>query len=487
VQITRSIDDATGTRRSLAACGAVAAWLLSACAIPVQTSDPLQAIELPPAWSGVPSAVAPPPSSPVGEWWRSFGDPTLDRLIDVAIAANTDIDIARANLRQSRALRAAATAASRPTLQLGASAQRNQPSGRSGSSLFDVGFDAAWEPDLFGAAAHTETAAAAEARASDLSLAAVRVSLAAEVAAGYMQLRGSQLRGRLARENLVLQEQTLQLVRWRRQAGLVSALDAEQAAAAVEQTRALLPALDDAASQAMHALAVLAGRPPQAIGGGIDAMLVAVAALPPPSLHPDAGIPALLLRRRPDLQAAEAQLQAAAARVAAADADRRPTLALRASLVWSALTLPSLGGTGAVASLLASVAQPLVDSGLRDARLDAQRAAFDAAQASYRGRVLVALQEVEDTLAATRSAELRLGALRAAEASASEAARLAEARYAGGIADFQTVLDTQRTRLAVQDNRAGAETELLSAQLRLVKALGGGWRDGAPSPAGTTP
>lgn len=457
----------------------VAALGLPGCATRLPAPDPAQAVTMPPAWA-TPVRASLPAQVPAPDWWRAFGDATLDRLVEATLKANPDVASAQANLRQARALRVAAGAALRPTLQLGASAQRTQPLSRGGSSSFDVGFDAAWEPDLFGGGAHTEAAAAAEVRASELSLAAVQVSLAAEVAAAYVQLRGTQLREQLARENLELQQQTLQIARWRQRAGLVTALDVEQASAAVEQTSAQLPALAAAAAQTRHALATLAGRPPQALGALIDDALAASAALPRLPVPASAGIPAALLRRRADLRAAEAQLQAAAARVAAVDAERHPTLALRASLGWSALTLPTLGSAGAVASLLASAAQPLFDGGLRDARLDAQRAAFDAAQAGYRGRVLVALQEVEDALAGMQSAELRLASLRAAEASASEAARLAELRYRSGLVDFQTVLDTQRTRLAAQDSRAGAESDRLVGHVRLVKVLGGGWGDEPP-------
>jgi outer membrane protein TolC len=172
--------------------------------------------------------------------------------------------------------------------------------------------------------------------------------------------------------------------------------------------------------------------------------------------------------------AAEAQLDAAAQRVAQADAARRPTVALRASLGWSALTLGALGSTGAAASLLASVSQPLFDGGQRRAQLDAQQAAYDAARESYRARVLGALQDVEDALVALEAARRRLAALREAEQSASTAAWLAEQRYAAGVVDFLTVLETQRNRLSLQDGRASAEADAVTAHVRLVKALGGG-------------
>jgi len=224
---------------------------------------------------------------------------------------------------------------------------------------------------------------------------------------------------------------------------------------------------------------VLTGHAPQAVGLAWEAE----APLPQPPGAPGAALPAQLLRQRPDVRAAEMRWLAAAERVGQADAARRPTLALRASAAWSAVTLGSLGSAGAVTSLVASLSQSLFDGGAREAQLAAQRAAFDAAREDYRASVLTALKEVEDALAALDAARQRLAALREAESAAGDAALLASQRYASGIVDFQVVLDTQRSRLTAQDSRAVAEAEWVSGHLRLAKALGGGWREGDDSQA----
>lgn len=441
---------------------------LAACA----TTAPAPATWEPPAaWTA--TVPAPGGVAVAADWWRGFQDAGINDAVQATLQANTDLAVARANLQRARALSGVARAALLPAVQVSASAQRNDPASAATHShgLFDGGFDAAWEPDFFGGNQHAATAAAADSRASALTLAATQVSLAAEAVADVVQLRGTETRLALARDNLAAQEETLQITRWRQQAGLVTSLEVEQARSAVEQTRAQLPSLTASAAQTRHALAVLMGLAPLAL----PATLLAQAPLPTPPAGWSAAIPAQLLRQRPDVAASEAQLQAAAQRVAQADAARRPQLALRASLAWSALTLSGLGSATAVSALVGSVAQPLFDGGQRNAQLAAQQASFDAAAAAYQGKVLVALQDVEDAFAALAGAHQRLAALRQAEEASSNAALLSTQRFTAGVADFQTVLDTQRSRLSVQDSRAVAEADWVTAHVRLVKALGGGW------------
>lgn len=426
-----------------------------------------QPLAAPAAWS----SPVPAGRTPLAGWWRGFGDPLLVELVAAAEQANTEVRSAQANLARARALRDAAAAGLGPVLSASVSAQRSEGGGRAGSTLYSAGFDAAWEPDVFGAVGHGVAASDADARASAAALAATQVSVAAEVAMGYLQLRGVQARLALARENLALQEQTLQITQWRTQAGLASSIELAQARTAVEQTRAQLPLLQASAAQAAHALGVLTGQAPEAL---LPRLGIA-AALPGPPAELEIAIPVRTLRQRPDVLAAEAQLQAAAERVAQADAERRPTLQLRASLAWDALTLGSLGSTAAARSLVASLAQPVFDGGQRKAQLAAQQAGFEAAQQAYTARVLAALQEVEDALVALEASRARIAALAAAAESARLAAQLAGQRHASGLVDFQVVLETQRTLLGAQDNLASAQTDWATDHVRLYKALGGGW------------
>ncbi|MDP3759016.1 MAG: efflux transporter outer membrane subunit [Ramlibacter sp.] len=449
--------------------------LLAAGCAPYLPAAPADAgVDVPAGWSQPGSGG----SQPLALWWRGFGDPLLVELVDAAQRANTDLGIAQANLREARALRDAAAAGLWPTLSVSASARRSSGGGASAGSLFDAGFDAAWEPDIFGASRHGVGVAEATAQARALTLAGTEVSVAAEVATSYLQLRGSQARAAFARENLAAQEQTLQIAQWREQAGLGSSLETSQARSAVEQTRAQLPVLRASIAQTSHALAVLTGRPPAAL----DAQLATAAALPRAPADLALAIPAATLRQRPDVLAAEWQLRAAAERVSQADALRRPAVQLRASLAWSAATLGSIGSIDAARSLVASIGQTLFDRGRLDAQLAAQEAAFDAARQSYRARVLTALQEVEDALWALAASRDRVGALESALLSTRDAVLLANNRYTSGLIDFQTVLETQRTLLNVQDSLASAQTELATNHVRLYKAHGGGWGPAATNP-----
>jgi multidrug efflux system outer membrane protein len=445
--------------------------ILSGCASSVPAVPAEAGAEIPAGWSQPGSAGSRLPI----DWWQGFGDPLLVELVEAALRANTDVGIARANLREARALRDAAAAGLWPSLSISASAQRNRGGGSAGGNLFNAGFDAAWEPDLFGTTGHGVGAAAATADASAMMLAATGVSVAAEVATSYLQLRGTQARAAFARDNLAAQAQTLQIAQWREQAGLGSSLETSQARSAVEQTRAQLPVLRSATAQSAHALAVLTGRPPAAL----DARLAGPAALPQPPAQLALEIPTTTLRQRPDVLASEFQLRAAAERVAQADAQRKPALQLRGSLAWSALTLGSLGSVDAARSVVASIDQSVFDRGRMDAQLAGQQAAFEAAQQSYRASVLAALRDVEDALAAVAASRERVAALDAALLSTRDAALLANNRYTSGLIDFQAVLETQRTLLNVQDSLATARTELATQHVRLYKALGGGWSPAA--------
>lgn len=434
-------------------------------------------MEVPTGWSQAAAG-----QRPLALWWQGFGDALLVELVDAALRANTDLGIAQANLREARALRDAAAAGLWPTLSASASARRSGGGGAQSGNLFDAGFDAAWEPDVFGAAGHGLRATEATAQARGLTLGATEVSLAAEVATGYLQLRGSQARAAFARESLATQEQTLQIAQWREQAGLGSSLETSQARSAVEQTRAQLPVLRASIAQTAHALAVLTGRPPTAL----DARLADAAPLPQAPQGLALAIPAATLRQRPDVIAAEWQMRAAAERVAQADAQRMPAVQLRASLAWSAATLGSLGSIEAARSAVASIGQTLFDRGRLNAQLAAQQAAFDAAQQTYRAQVLTALKDVEDALAALGASRDRVAALDAALLSTRDAVLLANNRYTSGLIDFQTVLDTQRTLLNVQDSLASAHTELATNHVRLYKALGGGWSPAAITSGNTS-
>ncbi|MEO8014939.1 MAG: efflux transporter outer membrane subunit, partial [Polaromonas sp.] len=412
-------------------------------------------------------------------WWQGFNDPQLTALVTRALQANTDIRTAQAALQQARALRDVSAAGLGPRVDTSASAQRSKSGGSQAGNLFQAGFDASWEPDVFGGRRSALNASDADVRAATASLGNVQVSLAAEVALAYLQLRGLQAQRLIAQGSLAAQRETLQLTRWRAQAGLASSLDVEQGIAASEQTAAQIPLLDTGIAQAASSLAVLTGQSP----GVLRSALATAAPVPLAASDLALAIPAETLRQRPDVRAAEDRIGAALARVAQADAARYPGFQLSGSLGLRALTLGTLSGGASVANaLLASVSVPLFDGGAARAQVRVQQATLEQARLNYEATVLVALKDVEDALVSLQGNRERLARLQAAAGAAGNADLLARQRYASGLIDFRAVLETQRTLLLTQDSVESTRASLSADHVRLYKALGGGWTRALESP-----
>jgi outer membrane protein, multidrug efflux system len=445
--------------------------VLSACSsVQQQTSTTLPFV-VPSAWSDAGVNAASPATSLV-TWWSYFNDPLLNQLVSTALQANTNIVGAQASLRQSRAQRDVAAAGLWPSLGSSASVQRGKSGGNSAVNSFKVGLDASWELDIFGANRSALSSSEALVEASAATLGGSQVSVAAEVALAYIALRNAQARLAIARNNLATQAETLQLTQWRLQAGLVTSQEAEQARASSEQTRAQLPALQTSIDQNSHALAVLTGQPPAAL----SVMLGSVQPVPQVSNNLALSMPMETLRQRPDVRAAEYQVTSAFALVSQANAELAPSFKLGGSLGLNALTLGSLTSGAALATaVIASVSLPLFDGGALSARVRVQQAALTQAQVTYQATVLAALKEVEDALIALRGDRERLVSLQLASEAAANAAQLARQRFDTGLVDFQTVLETQRTRLSTQDSVASATADISADHVRLYKALGGGW------------
>lgn len=431
----------------------------------------------PAAWSGAPDTQPGHPS--LADWWRRFHDPVLDRLIADALQANTTVAVARASLLQARATRDIAAAGLGTTVSVSASAQRSKTGSANISDSYAAGFDASWEPDVFGRNGYALAAGVATVRASEVSLADAQVTVAAEVARNYIELRGAQARLAIARDNVASQESTMQITDWRVQAGLLTSLEQQQALSATELAKAQLPVLETSVAQLTHSLAVLCGEAPATL----DTLLAAFAPIPDGGADLALSLPADTLRQRPDVRAAEFQVQAAVARVGQADAARYPSFRLEGSIGLHGL---GVGGTGStiLRALLGTVSGNAFDGGASVAQLKLQQGAQAQAHAAYRATVLAALQDVEDVLSALAGDRRRLEHLHRAAGAANNAALLARQRYSSGLVDFQTVLETQRTLYAAQDSVAATSVSLSDDLVRLYKALGGGWQpDGGAVPA----
>lgn len=453
------------------------ATILSGCITVGHPSLPASTVVVPPMWSNAAVSALSTPQQ-LEQWWRQFNDPALDELIAMTMTSAPDIRTAQAKLRQARASRDLEVAGLFPNLGVSASATRSRSGIEAGGSgkaqtLYAAGFDASWEPSIFGGQRDTAAGATADLAASEASLAAIHVSLVAEVALEYIALRATQQQLAITRDNIASQAETLQITEWRQQAGLTTVLSVEQARTTLEQSRALIPGIEVNRAAAVHRLAILAGRTPGAFAVKLDA-------LKPLPAVPDGialGIPADTLRQRYDIRAAELKVRAEMARSDAQHADRYPSLTLRGSWGWKAFSTTALGGGNAVVgSLVGSLAMNLFDGGRLRARIALQDAMREQAVIAWESSILTALEDVENALVAYARGRERLDTRRRAAVAARNAAQLARTMFEAGAVDFQQVLDTQRTRLTVEESRVIAEGELLTAVVRLYKAMGGGWQ-----------
>jgi NodT family efflux transporter outer membrane factor (OMF) lipoprotein len=458
---------------------ATLATLLGGCALPIVGPDyQAPGLRLPNNWAAAPSSAEAPAGdrTRLARWWTQFGDEKLNWLIDQALAGNLDLNLAQARLNQARASRQLANAGLYPTVSATASRNRTNSSGaiapQQTRTLYDAGFDATWEIDVFGGNQRGIEAATADFAASQANLDNTRVSLMAELARNYVELRSTQRRIAIARNNLASQSETLQITEWRYQAGLARASEVEQAQTSREQTRAGIPDLEVSLAAAENRIALLLGRNP----GELHDTLAEAKPLPAVSESVATGIPADILRQRPDLIAAERTLAAETARVGQKLAQRFPSLTVSGSFGWQAYSFAALGGASTITRALGgALAATLFDGGRLRSQVEIQSAVQEQALVSYQRSVLSAIEEIENALTSYAAARERLDARRAAAESARNAAELSRDLYQSGLADFQQVLETQRTQLAAEDSLATADATLRTSLIALYKALGGGW------------
>lgn len=418
------------------------------------------------------------PSAPVelARWWRQLDDAQLHALIAQALSNNLDLRTAQSRLREARARRARAGTNRFPTVTASSALNLSKGSSETGSGqtreLYSAGFDASWEPDIFGSVRRSEEAAQADLETAEANVYAAQVSLVAEIALNYVELRAYQDRLAIAKTHIASQAETLQLAEWRAQAGLVSTLDVVQARSNLAQTRAQIPTLDTHRSEAERRLEILLGQMP----GTLTARLAQPTGVPSVPTRVTASIPADALRQRPDVRAAERKLAAETARVGVAQAAQYPGFRLSGSLGLQALSLGGLLGADALTrSVLGSVTGPIFDAGRLRQQIDIQNVVQEQAFLAYQATVLNALGEVENALTALANTQERQHRLREALTAARLAMTLAQQRYSAGLIDFQTVLDTERGVLTLEDSLKTSQAEHVSALIRLYKALGGGW------------
>jgi multidrug efflux system outer membrane protein len=419
----------------------------------------------------------------LARWWTTFNDPVLSDLIARAAAGNFDLQLAESRLQEARARLGIAKAGEFPTLSGSGSATRSH-SNRQTQNLYNVGFDAGWELDIFGGVRRSVEAAADDLAAGREDLRDVLVSLLGEVAINYLDARTSQARIVAATENLQVQEDTYQLTDWRYQAGLSDELAVQQARYNLSSTRAQLPNLRTGLEGSLNRLAVLTGEEQ----GRIHELLKEPAPIPAPPVTVTVGVPADALRQRPDLRRAERELAAATARIGVATADLYPKFRLTGSIGLESVDSEDILAAASRSWRYGpSFSWPLFDAGQIRRNIEVQSALQEQKLLQYRSVVLGALEEVENALTAYVEEQSRHQSLTEAAGAARAAAKLARDKYQAGLQDFSTVLDAQRSRLSFEDQLAQSQGAVSTDLVRLYKALGGGWQSLAPDPAQLPP
>ena len=416
------------------------------------------------------------------KFWTVFNDDVLTGLIEDALTANHDLRIAAARFNEARALRRDAAFDFGPVITAGGSALRtkfsdvetnNIAGGQGAVDVYDAGFDASWELDIFGRTRRGYEARRAELESTVASLDDALVSVTSEVARNYFELRGLQSRYDVAKRNSEVQGSSLELTQARREAGSGTDLDVARAQSQLSTTLATLPDLEAAITRTQYRIAVLLGRSP----GQLDARLAPQPLTDVPAFTP-VGDPTEWLRRRPDVRVAERNLAADTARIGVAVGDLFPRVSLVGSFGWTALDFDRLGEADAESYRFGpSISWAIFDLGHVQARIAAANARAEGTLARYEQTVLRALEDTEGALTTYSKALEREASLQEAAQASGVAAGLASVRYEEGVSDFLLVLDAERTQLEAEDRLAQSRAASATALVAVYKALGAGWQD----------
>jgi multidrug efflux system outer membrane protein len=458
----------------------LAAMVLAGCTVGPDFLKPTP--KMPAQWAEAPKDAISVKALDISRWWVIFRDPELNSLVERAVQANLDLQIAEARIREARAQRVVVAAAFYPEIEASGTYSRSRTSENAntskvsstpgGVSLYQAGFDASWEIDVFGGVRRAVEAATADIAVTEENRRDVLVTLLAEVSFNYLDVRGTQARLAVAEKNIFTQQQALTIAKARYEAGLSSELDVAQAKAQLATTEASVPALETRLRQAIHQLGVLLGLPPESL---LEELL-AMAPIPvgPPQVPP--GLPSELLRRRPDIRQAEQELAGATARVGIATANLFPRFFLTGLVGQS-----SVAGSDFVEassrywSVGPTIVWPVFTAGRLRAQVAVQNAKEEQAAIRYERVVLNALRDVEDALVAYSREQLTRDSLIQAVKANRQATDIANELYTRGLVDFLNVVVTERAQYNTEDALAQSGQRVSSNLVALFKALGGGW------------
>lgn len=427
------------------------------------------------------ASVATSRSADLSQWWTTFNDPALNGLVEKALASSLDLKAAASRVREARAIRGVAQGGLLPEAGVSGSYDRLRtsengplPSDGKAFDLYQGGFDASWEIDIFGGTRRTIEAAVAQEEAAVEGLRDVRVVLLAEVARNYVELRGFQSQLAIARQNVEAQQKTFELTRTRRDAGRATDLDVARAEALVSTTSSAIPSLEAATRLSIHRIALLLGQSP----GALTADLSETKPIPKAPSEIPVGLPTELLRRRPDIRRSERELAAATARIGVATADLYPRFFLSGGIGLQSLDASDFAtASSRLWSVGPQVQWALFQGGRIRANIEVQNARQEQAAIRFEQSLLGALKDVEDALVLHSREQARRRTLAQAVAAQQKAVELADQRYAQGLVDFLNVLDAQRQLYVAQDALVQSERAVITHSIALYKAVGGGWQE----------
>jgi len=411
------------------------------------------------------------------KWWKTLDDPLLSNLVERAVKGNLDLKLAQSRVKEERARRGVARADRFPTVTGGGGATRQKTSNQTGfpgqtNSLYNAGFDATWEADLFGGIRRSVESAEATVEATQEALNDTLVTLVSEAALNYVEIRTFQARLAAAQKNQKAQEATFQLVQDRLAAGITTTLTLEQARYNLENTKSQIPTLRIGFEQAKNRLSVLLGKFP----GSVNDELKKFKRIPVTPIDVVVGVPADVMRRRPDVRQAERKLAAQTAQIGVATAELYPKLQLLGSVGLESTSMSSLftGGAGAF-SIGPKITWNIFNAGRVRNNIKIQNAKQEQAMISYEASILTALNDVENSLIAYADEQVRRQALIRSTEASQRAVNLSRELYVSGLKDFLSVLEAERSLFSFQDQLAVSEGAVVSNLIRLYKALGGGW------------
>ena len=472
---------------------AIGALLLAGC-ITVGPDYEQPQTETPDAWHAAAVEGLSEGEATLQTWWQVFEDPILNDLIDRATEANLDLELALWRVEEARAFRGVVAGPQAPQVEFRGDSSRSQPSdngplgefapegGFDAGNLHDYSIGAGWELDLWGRIRRSIESADAAVEASVEDYRDVLVSVLAEVALGYFDVRTLQERIQLAEANVEAQQATLKLTQDRFNVGLVSALDVAQAESNLANTESLIPTLQTNLQLALNRVAVLLGQPP----GTVHAQLEEPRPLPPEPPDVAAGLPADLLRQRPDVRRAERQLASQTALIGVATADLYPTFSLGGFIGLQAVDGGDLlSGDSVTWGIGLPIRWDLFSGGRIRSQIRVEEVRTQQALVLYEQTVLFALEEAEGAMVTYDQRRLRREKLRTSVDATERSLNLVMTQYTAGLTDFQNVLDTQRSLLNRQDELAVTRGGVIRDLIGIYRALGGGWDPavGAPVPS----